>query len=42
MSPALCCKVEWSVVGNDSGMSSSYHDGCPVTVQWKGPSVDAG
>jgi len=34
--PPFCCEVGWSVVGNGSGMSSSYRDGYCITVQGKG------
>jgi len=32
----FCCKVGWSVVGNGSGMGSSYRDGYRITVQGEG------
>ena len=40
--PPFYCEVEWSVVGNGCGMSSSHCDGCRVAVQQKGPSVNTG
>jgi len=40
--PPFSCEVGWSVVGDVSGMISSYRDGPHVTVQRKGPSINAG
>jgi len=40
--PPFYCKVGWSVVGKGRDMSNSHHDECRVTVQRKGPSVNAG
>jgi len=34
--PPFCCEVRWSVVGNGSGVGSSYRDGCRITAQGKG------
>jgi len=34
--PPFCCEVRWSVVGNGSGVGSSYRNGCRIVVQRKG------